>query len=228
MSDLPMLHLTSEPEAIEYARVFRKSLREFSQLAARNNIHVTAYDERSLSPLALLPDPQQKLITENFDRYFKVTSQLSNDEIPLYDSQAFLWRMLRELDLRPCSDLFKKIAPNDVVEIYDLNFIQVFRNTRFMELCSYTLEEVFTHEFPQLFLRPDEITSILVSHCQEIFQGKIKSTIPTHVPDHTLTEIWSKKKREFSIKQGIISPLFDKSGRSVAIVATLQADLIKH
>jgi hypothetical protein len=203
----------------------RHSLGDFTILASQSGVSLNPFHPDEPSPLGRLPLHTQNQVIDNFSRYLKVATGVVAEQTPLYNTQAFLWRMIRELNLRPSSDLFEQIGPNDVVEIYDHNFIQVFRNLRFMELCSYTLEDVFTHEFPELFARPNEITTVLVEHCQQVFEGRITTTQPTHVPDHELCEIWSSKRKQFSIRQGVISPLYDKTRRPVAVVATLKAEV---
>src|SRR5690606_17702992 len=87
------------------------------------------------------------------------------------------WNVLRRFDLRPCSDLFDLLDSNDVIEVYRYDFIQIYRNLRFLELCTYSLDEVFSYEWPELFHRKQEINFELFDLTREILSGAKKTTL---------------------------------------------------
>jgi hypothetical protein len=169
----------------------------------------------------------QTALYRNFERYYRVCHQHTAKGRSLRATKPLLWEMLKESGLRPCSDLFDRIHEEDVVEVYDSSFMQIFRNTTFMELCTYTMDDIFTREFPELYRRPVEVNNILVSYCTAFFSGERFQTLQTEVPEHDLEEIASRKMRVFRIKQGIISPLFNRARRPVAVVGTLRAKILK-
>jgi hypothetical protein len=216
-------------ERADLCERFRRLLEEFCNQAQRDGLNLTPYfSDEPMAPFKRLPIELQRLVYANFERYYRIFSANSADGNRVNDDRAVVWKLVREMDLRPCSDLLDRIEDNDVIEAYDHTFIQVFRNARFLELCTYPVDHIFSCEFHQLFKRPDEITNRLIELGTSLFRGGFSETIPTEMPEHVLEEIRSTRRRKFLIRQGIISPLFDRSKRPVMGIATLKAEVLSQ
>ncbi|NJL24241.1 MAG: hypothetical protein HC902_03040 [Calothrix sp. SM1_5_4] len=68
---------------------------------------------------------------------------------------------MRELGLRPTADLFGELDKSDIIEIYSEEHIQLFRTFNMFECISYSLDELFSYEWWDLFQRDPAITEQL-------------------------------------------------------------------
>ncbi len=75
-----------------------------------------------------------------------------------WDDGEFFKLSMRELGLTFPSDFLSRLQRDDVVEAYNMNRMQIFRNMRFMEISTYSLLEVLSYEWTQLFERSSHIT----------------------------------------------------------------------
>ncbi len=102
---------------------------------------------------------------------------------------------------RVTDEVMSLVKDTDVVEIYSSELIQTFRNLEFMRLCSYTLLDLISFEFHELYERSSWIT-------QELFgAAKIMLDSPTivlplnpKIPVHVMRERFSAEKREFEVQ----------------------------
>lgn len=65
----------------------------------------------------------------------------------------FLPNALSRLGLRPplAEAATEEWDPEDAFEVYSPDGVQIFRGLGFLSLCSYTLENLFTHSEEELF-----------------------------------------------------------------------------
>lgn len=89
-----------------------------------------------------LSDDQKREILEALRSTLDLYDEMEAYQDSLVDSPKLLWRSLRRFDWHPQSDLFDKIEPDDVIEIYSAGNVQVFRNLNFFRYVSLSLEEL--------------------------------------------------------------------------------------
>jgi hypothetical protein len=210
----------------DVALKFKTLLEQFAETLNREGaMRVKPYDPKApLARFNQLPESTQWSIYNNFVRYYDVCSQGNREKISIrQDGCKLLWKMIAMLGYVPAHDLMDKITDEDIIEIYNLDFVQIYRNMKFIELCSYPLDTVFTHEFPELYRRPDVITAQLIEFAQRTLLGQIHSTVPFQVEDHFLEEIFSEEKSKFQITMGIISPLYTRDHKIAGWINTLRA-----
>jgi hypothetical protein len=59
--------------------------------------------------------------------------------------------MFQKLGVHPPSELMSEMRSGEVIEIHNGEFLQVYRNLRFFELCSYTLDDLLAAHFGSFF-----------------------------------------------------------------------------
>jgi hypothetical protein len=214
--------------AQSYADLFKTRLDGFRQLLQGQGIQgVEPYGPGSFAVFNKLPTPKQEKIATDFATFSALCAECVRSNISLRDGRKLLWKILPQLNLRPRSDLFEQINDDQVVEIYRPDFTQIFRNLRFLELCSYPVADLYTVPWTDLFERSDDITDAIMDSIKScLATGR---TIYSGVPDHLLYERSSPDQQVVKIQQGLFSPLLDPNGRPAAFVGTLKATVIgKH
>ncbi len=224
---LPLLS-TSEPVGWSWEERFRVQLETFCTLAASEGIRLTPYHpQRPFADFRLLPQEAQAAIVQNFQVYLNACLRAKADgESIRDDSRVVLWGILRHLGLRPSSDLFERLQTDDVIEVYGSDLIQIYRNLRFLELCTYPLDQIFSCAWPDLFQRPSEFTESVLKDIGQILGGKVRHTIDLDSREHVVQETCSEERRKFGVRHGIMSPLFGRSGAIEGFVATLRAGIV--
>jgi hypothetical protein len=198
-----------------------KNLMErFCDYARLSGSEILPYRDPSLKIFSSLSHDKQENAYNAFLKYYGVCSAATYEDIRLSDDPSLLWYVIKELGLRPCSDLFNKIQPNDVIEIYNTDFIQIFRNFAFFSICSYSLEEIFSYEWRELYERDPVITGKLAELAFSLLSGDVKTTIPIlGIGDHQLTEVFSPSRHKMVVNHSYLSPLFGKSKGKVEAFA---------
>jgi len=135
------------------------------------------------------------------------------------DSKIFLWRALKRLQLVPPADILDYINNDDIVELYYLDEIQAFRNFRFIELTSYSIEEMLCRPWYRNAGRALKPQMQLMAMVLRGKLGRIKQTLPWNVLQHELWEKDTECNYHFLIQLKHLIPL--RSGGSVvAFVST--------
>ena len=127
-----------------------------------------------------LPVHKRAEIVQAVRFYHELCQEQVNEGYKITDSLVFTWRALNKLGLVPRSDLFSKVTDDDILEVYDGEGRQLYRNFRFFDFCSYTMEELYTREWWELYKRDEDILAKLYEIVGRIFTGEIEGTV---VPD---------------------------------------------
>jgi hypothetical protein len=106
--------------------------------------------------------------------------------------QECLRNVCHALHLHMTDEFEEKIGADDVVEIYDQNFFQLFRNPPFFQHCSYTILDLALAEWFELYERPKFITEILLNLGSQLLNdgGVQKMSLDRHL----LKERFSRKR----------------------------------
>jgi PAS domain-containing protein len=138
---------------------------------------------------------------------------------------SLLWRTLASFDLRPPSNLFDLLGEHEVVEIYDTQMRQIFRNLRFFEVSSYSMEELLHIPLPRLFERTDESMQILMKEIVQVFAGELNSARISAAGKSRAREIHSRRQLQGEIEQRVLSPIFDRQGKVAAVLGSIRLEL---
>ncbi len=111
-------------------------------------------------------------------------------------------------------DVYELIGKDDTIEIYGTDFSLKTANIRFLQVCSYTLEEILTHEFFELFSRDSKIAEGLMKHWPTLASGEAE-IITDLGPPHLVQETFSQKRKQFWVESKVLARVSDQSGRVV-------------
>jgi hypothetical protein len=228
MKALTELQNPIEFPKFETANRFRALAESFCDHAKSIGIEILPYQNPALLHCRKLTPEQQTQALSRLTVYYKIMSTATEAKIELRDDKSLLWWALKEFKLRPTSDILDKLDEGDVIEVYDSNFVQIYRNFQFFRICSYTLEELFSYEWPVLFDREAHITESLIKDCMKVLSSPERKTIRFEVADHIIRENFSPKKFHIKAVHKVISPLFDTVGQVAAFVGFSAASVISQ
>ncbi len=205
----------------------RQLVEEIAEMANRSGSSVVAHQPASWVYFESLPNLRKREILQYCRCYHAICENTLAEGRALSDTKALLWSSLKYFGFIPCSDLMERITDDLVVELYDKAGRQVFRNFKFMEVCSYTLADVLLYQWWELFERNDEIVNQLLSEVAIVLAGPAARTILSATPVHETTEIFSERKHRFQMKFEMLSPIRSRlTKKSAGFVCTAQAKLV--
>lgn len=224
----PFLRPLQEPSfsKLSIENAFRALTEEFSDHAAKAGIAITPHRPETWIQFRELDFMKQLKSYEEFSSFYQNCIGGIAEGLELRQGIQLLKRMLSQSGLHACQDVWRKLDDRDVIEVYTRDFTQLFRNMRFLEVCSYPLAELYINEWVSLYRRPQMITDQLVSSILTMMDATPPATVSTSVPDHILEEVFSLDRRKFFIQQKVFSPLSDASGQVVAFIGSLSATVI--
>ncbi len=197
---------------------FRDVLYRLCHMLNDAGMSARAHDGVLPKHFAALPSARQMGVLENTRRYTDVAEAMIRvGEVPA-QSQQFLWRMFQRLGVRPVSNLMDHLEANDVVEIYNADFVQVFRSFSFFSICSYTLDDLLCRPFWELFRRDEELFGRMVEKTKLALAGDISGVHYWDVDIHSVDEIESPARYHAEVRYKLLSPLHDASGGVPAFV----------
>lgn len=214
----------SEPSEIR--KSLEKLLESFSLYLEKEGVRVTPYREQSLNDFDGLPSSLKIQKAENFFKYYELCRAAIESGVELRNNKSFLNFSLKKLNLWMDSEAIDRIDRDDIIEVYSLEKTQLYRNLKFLEICSYPMLDLYMYEWPELFCRPDSITEKLIQVCGEVIADPLCRFRPSGVPEHVLEETFSQEKLSFMVDQKVIAPVKDAQGRVQGVMGSLQARVI--
>lgn len=126
-------------------------------------------------------------------------------------------------NMRIPENFFQAIRQGDVIDLYTCppDMKQLYCNSEFRRLCSYTDEQMKNHPFTKLFWRSDDVQVELIKRATHVALHENEAQ-PWGIGNHELIESLHPRKRTFEIDLGWGSPCFDiTTGARVAFVSSL-------
>ena len=201
----------------------RRQFESFVEMAKDEGFSLTPYISPQLPVFSRhTPEIRASIVTV-FDEYLAVMANVKREEQRIYRNLTTVWQMLARLRLRAASDLFAKLHENDVIEIYSSDSRQLFRSFNFFPLCTYSMEEIYSLPWFEIYERDEGIHEQQMALLQRMLGGEITSTVETPISQHVVREKVSVFRRCNIIQPRHVSPLYDTKGRLAGFLNTFQS-----
>lgn len=204
---------------------FMSLTEDLTRWLAAEGIHCRPYAPE-LPFFSQLPIPKRQEIVRVVRFYHELCQEQFKEGYKITDSLTFTWRALKKLGLVPRSDLFSQVTDEDILEVYSSDGRQLYRNFRFFDFCSYTMEELYSLEWWSLYNRDEAFTEKLFAIVGRIFNGEIEETVVPDCPAHVVAETSSVGKINMNYELRMLSPLHHNHVPS-AVIAVVRAQIIK-
>lgn len=191
---------------------FRKLADELSAVLARHGLRSKPYDDPSLPRFTVLPAAERQRILRVVDFLLQACLSMEAIGADLSRNRTLAWRVMNAMGFRPLSDVFDKVAETDVIEIYDSNSKIVFATPAFFDLTSYTMEDLYTRPWTDLWGRDPEITNQIFQYVVRTLSPENHDTVALTVPVHEVWELQSHEARRAFVQPTLFSPVKDAFG----------------
>lgn len=154
----------------------RGRLELYSQLLARDGSRVTPYLDAAL-PVIQARSPELRKLSHGLLGVAVAAHEETGGSDENARTQQYFWRAIRHLGLTPTSDLFDRFSDGNVVEIYSLDHVQLYRNPRFFDFAPITLEEAVGMNWTQQTSRDMKLSLKAMSIAARMGLGMIRDTV---------------------------------------------------
>lgn len=176
---------------------------------------------QKLDPCFLKLNPsEQDSILSGLRLYQTLLQQVTEEGYA--EEKKLLWYALKKLRLVSTSNMMDLIEDGDLVEVY-MGTRQVYRTFNYYNLCSYSLDELASMPWDQLFHRPPEITAQIFNEIGAALQGR--KVMISETPQHVVEELLSPNKYKFKYQLKYIVPLVDlETRREDCVLGVIKAE----
>lgn len=185
---------------------YSQNLQAVSDLLVEAGHTVAVFNPLVPSRFPELQVQKQIDIIESLESALRIYGAAIGGGISIKDNRQMAWWALRELSYRPTSDAFSHIEDRNVIEIYDENHKQVFRTLNFFPCLSYSLDEINTYEWWELYNRDEAVTQVMHKTVGEMM-SRAPATIVKPFPTHWAQERFSERKNWAKIESKILTPI---------------------
>jgi len=213
------------PTSEHLKQSFRELALVLSSMGASINVPIRPYVLSSLPHFGALSLSEQQNAVMKLAQYVSICQDVIASGGSLKSSRTFVWRAFRAFGWKPSSKLFESMDEDHIVEVYDFNNVQLFRNMKFFEYCSYTLEDIFTRPWMNLFVRENpEQTEELVKCMTDLAASKSHETIFPSIATQKIYEVDSELKNRMNFDIESLTLLFDSTNQPAAFLSCERAE----
>lgn len=222
------LNLRSVGLAADLALEFTKVSAQLNELFVK--LGVPLKNEQSdenviLTVFNSLLESKKQEILNRLNFYADIcASSISNSYAGLNDNRV-TWYAIKKLGMIPPPGLFEQIKDSDCIEIYDGEGIQIFRNFNFCEHVTYSIQDCLIYAWDQLYKRSEDIIGVMMAEAGKALL-EAREPFYSKIPVHNCTEIKTENRRQYQVRFNIISPLFDKDGKTSAFLVTSRLQVL--
>lgn len=125
-------------------------------------------------------------------------------------------------------DVFSRISSEDFIEIYDAQGIQIYRSWSFFKFCRYSIDEVLTKSWGELYERPEFVEKKLYSMMPQLFVRGC-GVVDYNLEKFVLSERFLQPSANYLVHMKFACPLLDSKSKSpVAFISVAQAKRLEN
>lgn len=224
---MQLLNLSSSADSSTIIENFRNVLEQTAIILNKFNVKAAPYKHSELRDYSNLTVEAKKIALKDASTYLQVlNTDLDQEENNQYSEGQSLWLALKFFGLRPTSDVFEHLTKQDAIELYSAEGIQLWRNFKFMEVCSYTLEEIFCYTWQERYERDETATQKIIEVISNFSLDNPK-TVRCSIKN-LLKEKFSVKKLTIDVCHEHLSPVFDYSNRPAGFISSSKVNIISN
>lgn len=201
---------------------FTNAIEALSSLGSEEGVQLVPYEDPSLPSFNVLTPARQLELTIRVEQYCSVMKEVKHEERYVVRNSNSLWRMLGKMNLRSSPDLFENIEDDDVIEVYDLDGHQLYRSFNFFPICTYTLEQIYSIPWFDLYERNEEMIRANLESVNEVLSSPFQGTRATRIPAHEVRETNRPARRRTLIQPRFMSPVFDTKRKVAGFINTFR------
>jgi hypothetical protein len=146
-----------------------------------------------------------------FSRHLKSLLPNSLDQILPCEEARLLWTILKELNVSCDPEVFEVLDKDSIIEVYNADDIQVYRNQKFHEVFNYDFITLFSSKRKDLFSR-NEFFDKQIDQALSISFSMSESEIIdlTKIRPHAVNQKLADQPSSLLVSINFICPLINK------------------
>ena len=185
--------------------LYRRHLEDLSTLLSHFGYSVKAYSDESLPLFRNLSAKQQGDILNTLDAYlYSLRSEYVQGS---FSAERFVIQFLFRIGIAPTDELSESLRNERFIQIYNADQIQIFRSLACYERCSFTLEQMTTRPWFELWERDSLFYFALFGLAATALKIIKFTKLRLDFPHHRVTEIDSMESYSFDYKIKSLSAL---------------------
>jgi len=149
-------------------------------------------------------------------------------EYSIEQERLSLRKFLDDNDLWVPENFYTDLRYGDVIDLYSNppNISQLYCNSQFTKLCSYSEVQMKAIPFPKLFYRADDIQLAFLKRLADV-AFNYNEAVSWNIEDHELVETMHPNKRTFDVNLGRVAPCFTKNkNERYGVIGSFRVNLI--
>lgn len=200
---------------------FAHFVKQFQLFLSRNGINKRAFSDGGLENFKSLPRIEKERYFKQLRDYYLVCQDLESEGLDtLRNPKKALESLSFRLDISVPDEFIDQLTGEEIVEIYDFEGNQLYRNLTFFEISDYTIDDFFGRSWDYLYERSSAVTNIIIQHIEKV--AKMKSCMRLEGPTHYMRERATANRKIVKVTFGYISPVL-RDGTAVAWIASTTA-----
>lgn len=168
-------------------------------------IELRADPMRGWELFSRLPESSRKSIKDFVVGQIDFIQEAVFSGIDPRSERAMLRHALSKLRIICDDSVYEKVEGTDVVEILDKNLTQVYRSFSCFYLCNYSILELTSVPFFDLYERSSVITKSLIDACGEVLEGRSNLTSLAAIGSYPVRELLTEEKNSFFIQEKFVA-----------------------
>ncbi|MBK8203198.1 MAG: hypothetical protein IPK68_13045 [Bdellovibrionales bacterium] len=214
--------LGGKAEGSEIKNRFAKMLKFFCDYAEIEGLRLKPYGSENLCYFSVLSLAKQQVVYEDLRRYFQICLESIQLHDSLKDNIGQFHLVLKKLNIQVEDQVFSALNSEDVIEIYTLDSIQIFRTFNFFHLVTYTLEEIFCRPWFELYERDIFTNEANHKAVKYVLSRQTRSPFYPNIPVH---DVYEKKGGGHSItkiKHRFMAPAYNSDEELTGFINVFQ------
>ncbi|MDG0815880.1 hypothetical protein [Bdellovibrio svalbardensis] len=198
---MELLEVQIDPQLLNY----RSDLEELSALLACFGYNIVPYRDAELPDFQSLPSNQRTDVSKALNIYLQtLKSEYMSGQ---FSGEKFVLQFLFRMGILPSEDLSGSIRNEKYIQIYSRDQLQIFRSLDCYERCSFTLEQLTTRPWFDLWSRDNLFYYALFGLASTALKFIKFTKIRLDFPHHRVTEQESFSNYSFDYKIKSLSGL---------------------
>jgi hypothetical protein len=207
-----------------FSEEYESLVHRFQQFLSRNGINVRAFSEGGLAHFLRFGLADQERFTNQLRSYLAICVAAEKSGIDVLNDTSYMVRFTANmLKIGVPEDFISTITSQDIVEIFNYEGTQLYRNLHFFEISDYTLDDFFGHHWIELYERAQSVTQKLIERVEYATQQK--KCVPFGIEEHYMREMATKNRKIVKVRLKYVAPLL-RGGRPVAWIASSEAEIV--
>lgn len=198
------------PTIEDLRKRFLKASYQLQKIGALAGYRIFTTTNSELPLFTTLPEAAQRHIVNVIEQSCLIHQTVLGEGKDLKNASAVAWSALKYFGMIPPSDFFDKFESDDVIQIYSIDNLHLFANFRFFELCSYTLEQVYSMPWASLWERDANSLEMMHRTLQATMAPDNNDVVMLNEPAHRVRELASPFKFEIDYTIKCCAPLKSK------------------